>query len=116
MRDKRIVTVLLVAALTGCASRQPTLYYWGSYENQIYALYDDAGQTLIAEQIIGMEADYQRASATNKPVPPGFYAHLGLLYFQSGKTDQALQSFEAEKALYPESATFMDRLIAKMRH
>ena len=111
----RIVLGLMVLVLAGCASPRPSLYYWGSYEGQLYALYSDAGQSLITEQIIAMEADYQRASAANKPVPPGFHAHLGLLYFQSGKANQALQSFETEKALYPESATFMDRLIGKMK-
>jgi hypothetical protein len=47
-------------------------------------------------------------------VPPGYHAHLGYLYYQSGKADQALQSFETEKQLFPESTRFMDLLISRM--
>jgi len=65
-------------------------------------------------QIEKLEADYQKARAGTKPVPPGYHAHLGYLYFSVGKKDQALQSFTTEKALFPESAQYMDRLIARL--
>jgi hypothetical protein len=48
-------------------------------------------------------------------VPPGYHAHLGFLYFQVGKPDQALQSLQTEKALFPESTVYMDRLIARIK-
>jgi hypothetical protein len=47
-------------------------------------------------------------------LPPGFHAHLGNLYYQMGKSDLALQEFQKEKAQFPESAVFMDRLIANL--
>ena len=50
-----------------------------------------------------------------KPVPPGYNAHLGLLYAEGEQTDQMLKYFEAEKALYPESASYMDFLLAKFK-
>ena len=40
---------------------------------------------------------------------------MGYLYFQIGKLDQARQEFETEKAEFPESAVFMDRLLANLR-
>jgi hypothetical protein len=46
---------------------------------------------------------------------PGFHAHLGYLYFQTGKLDQARQEFETEKAEFPESAVFMDRLLSNLK-
>ena len=113
---KRTMLVLAAAAmLAGCAGRPP-LYQWGSYEEQVYAMYADTGKTSIEEQLQNLEQDYQVARAANKPVPPGYHAHVGYLYFQTGKTDQALQSFETEKALFPESTVYMDRLIARIRH
>ncbi|MBK8204219.1 MAG: DUF4810 domain-containing protein, partial [Bdellovibrionales bacterium] len=36
-------------------------------------------------QIEKMQADIQRAKSKNKPLPPGFYAHLGYQYLQLGK-------------------------------
>jgi hypothetical protein len=108
--------LLLAAAVAACAPRKPLLYQWGSYNEQIYAMYNDPGKVPIEKQLEDLERDYQRARAANRPVPPGYHAHVGYLYFQLGKTDQALQSFETEKALFPESTVYMDRLIARLKH
>ena len=97
----------------GCAS--PTLYSWGHYEDLIYASYAAPGKVPPEMQVEKLEEDYQKARAANKPVPPGFHAHLGVLYFQLGKLDQAKQEFETEKANFPESAVFMDRLLANLK-
>lgn len=105
---------LAALLLAGCAGNPTTLYQWGSYENQLYAMYRDEGKTSPDEQIAALEADYQKARAANRQVPPGWHAHLGYLYFQTGKLDMALQSFRSEKSLYPESAVYMDRLIDRM--
>jgi hypothetical protein len=116
MRKKNLQTLFLLAVLiiAGCA-RKPLIYEWGSYEEQVYAMYKDAGKVPVEEQIEGLERDYQRARANNRPVPPGYHAHLGYLYFQTGKADQALQSFTTEKELFPESTKYMDLLIARIK-
>ena len=49
--------------------------------------------------------------STGKAVPPGYHAHLGLLYLSMGKDDQMVQEFRTEKALFPESASYMDFLL-----
>ncbi|HUJ18239.1 MAG TPA: DUF4810 domain-containing protein [Nitrospirota bacterium] len=117
LNAKRTFLFLLTATiLAGCAPKHPQLYQWGSYEAQVYALYSDPGKVPIEEQLQQLERDYQRARAADKPVPPGYHAHVGYLYFQLGKTDQALQSFETEKILFPESTVYMDRLIARIKH
>lgn len=108
--------ILLASALSGCVHTPPNLYQWGSYEDQVYALYADPGNVPVESQLQDLESDYQRIRASNGAVPPGFHAHLGYLYFQLGKTDQAWQSFAAEKSLFPESAVFMDRLMARIKH
>jgi len=117
MRTTKISFLILLAAtiLAGCA-RKPLLYEWGSYEEQIYAMYSDTGKVPVEKQLEDLERDYQEARAANKSVPPGYHAHIGYLYFQLGKIDQALQSFETEKALFPESTVYMDRLIARIKH
>lgn len=103
--------LLIASFITGCAAPKPSLYQWGSYQNQVYAMYSDPGKVPVEKQIEELEADYQKARAANRPVPPGYHAHLGYLYFQSGKTDQAKQSFQTEKTLFPESSTYMDLVL-----
>lgn len=109
-----LLALAVATVLAGCAAK-PLHYHWGSYEEQVYAMYRDTGKTPVEEQLQQLESDYQAARAANKPVPPGYHAHVGYLYFQLGKADQALQSFETEKALFPEAAVYMDRLIARIK-
>jgi len=106
-----LLTLLLW--LIGCA-KQPPLYAWGHYEELIYLSYarpDKADPLLQVEQ---MEQDYQKARAKNQPVPPGFHAYLGLLYFQLGKIEPARQAFLTEKSRFPEATVLMDRLLSRL--
>lgn len=106
---------VLVAApfvMTGC--RSPDTYYWGHYENLVYVMYAKPDKVPPEKQAEVMEADLQAASAANKPVPPGFHAHLGYVYFLLGKPDLAQREFLAEKKQFPESAVFMDRMLANL--
>ncbi len=116
MRKTTCSFLILLAAtvLVGCAGK-PLLYEWGSYEEQIYAMYSDTGKAPIEKQLEDLESDYQKARAADRPVPPGYHAHVGYLYFQLGKVDQAVQSFVTEKTLFPESTVYMDRLIARIK-
>ena len=104
--------LLVPALLTGCAA--PTHYTWGHYQSLVYATYAAPDKWPPERQIELLEQDYQQARAQNKPVPPGFHAYLGYLYFQLGRMDQARQEFETEKAQFPESAVLMDRLLANL--
>jgi hypothetical protein len=99
--------------LTGCGTPR-TIYYWGHYEPLIYTMYATPGKATPEVQLLKLEEDFQKAKAKNQPVPPGFHAHLGYLYFQLGKTDQARQEFETEKANFAEATVFMDRLLANL--
>ena len=98
--------------VTGCKS--PDIYYWGHYEKSIYIAYVKPDKATPELQASLMEEDMHRAISANKPLPPGFHAHLGNLYYQMGKSDLALQEFQKEKMQFPESAVFMDRLIANL--
>lgn len=111
MKQPALLLVLLL--LAGCAS-QPMLYTWGSYEDLVYTMYAKPDKATPELQITKLEEDFQKARAKNKAVPPGWHAHLGYLYFQTGKLDQARQEFETEKQNFPESAVFMDRLLANL--
>jgi hypothetical protein len=61
-----------------------------------------------------MEKDYQRARTTGQRMPPGWHAQLGYLYYQTGKAAVAQRELQTEKAEFPESAVFVDRLLANL--
>ncbi len=101
---------LLAWLLTGCANQAKPLYHWGSYQPQVYEYFKGDGNSNEA-QIIALEAEVEKARASDAKLPPGYHAHLALLYSKAGRMDQARQQFELEKTLYPESASFMDYLM-----
>ncbi len=111
----RLLPLVLLALLAGCASGPPALYTWGGYENQIYATYARPGEMPPERQAEGLEKDYQAARAANRRMPPGWHAHLGYVYYQLGRVDQAEQELRTEKAEYPESAVFVDRLMTNLK-
>jgi len=109
---RRVFPTLAAAALlAGCAaSPPPSLYAWESYESQVYAHLK--GESREA-QIEAMERDLEKIEASGKTAPPGFYPHLGMLYAEIGNDAKAVACFGTEKARFPESAVFMDRLLSK---
>ncbi|MEA9391203.1 DUF4810 domain-containing protein [Acerihabitans sp. TG2] len=106
---KKIV-ICAIVVLSGCATAPKAIYNWDSYEPTVYQYYQ-GNKTSPDEQIAKLKASTEKSRATNKKVPPGLYAHLGLLYANTGRTDLAFQEFNTEKTLFPESAPFMDSLI-----
>jgi len=94
--------------LVGCNAPKP-LYQWESYQPQVYGyLKGDSKE----EQVTALERDLEKIKAKNGAVPPGYHAQLGLLYSGLGKDDQMMQQFRTEKALFPESAAYMDFLMS----
>lgn len=106
------VLALAAAVLTGCATPPKTLYQWEGYQPQVYQYLKGESPE---QQIAAMEKDLQIISAKGNNVPPGFHAHLGMLYSVAGKPDQVVTQFEDEKKLFPESAAYMDFLLGKMK-
>ncbi|MBF8729623.1 DUF4810 domain-containing protein [Pseudomonas guariconensis] len=106
----RAVAALLLGCtlLAGC-SGQKSLYQWESYQPQVYEYFK--GESSKEEQAIALERDLEKIKAKNGAVPPGYHAQLGLLYSSLGKDDQMIQQLRTEKALFPESAPYMDFLM-----
>jgi len=93
----------------GCAS-QSNIYQWEAYQPQVYQYFQGNSKE---EQIEKLESGLQKIQASNKAVPPGYHAQLGLLYGQTGNDDRMVQEFQTEKTLFPESAQYMDFLLKK---
>ncbi|CAG9181637.1 DUF4810 domain-containing protein [Cupriavidus respiraculi] len=99
------------ALLVGCAN-QATLYQWEGYQPQVYQYFK--GEPKEA-QIQVLEADLEKIKASGKLPPPGYHAHLGLLYADLGKDDEMVREFQTEKRLFPESGTYVDFLLRNVK-
>lgn len=108
MKLKLLGGLLGWVLVSGC---QTDLYYWGRYEEAIHYAYAHSDEWDRSGLIDLMESDRSRARKAEKPLPPGWHAHLGLLYHNDGQPDRALAEFAAEKQLFPEATPFMNRLL-----
>ena len=98
--------------LAGCANTAtPPLYQWNGYQPAVYDYLK--GEKAPQEQIDALEKAVQQIRAKGATPPPGFHAQLGMLYATVGNDSQAMQEFDAEKQLFPESSTYMDFLMKK---
>lgn len=104
----------LLCFLAGCQTVRP-LYYWGHYETLLYQTYRSPEKASAAEQVERLQEDLAKAAAANLSPNPGLHAQLGLAYVNLGNIDAAIREFEQEKSLFPESAPFMDRMLARLK-
>lgn len=101
--------LVLTAVLMGCATPPPpTLYSWDSFEPTVYSYLK--GEP-VEPQIALLEKQRAAASAAGKKLPPGFSAHLAMLYGKVGRDADAAQMMAEEKQRYPESALFLDNVV-----
>ena len=114
-RALRLPLALALAAGVGaCVTAPPTRYAWGGYEAQLYVLQAKPGTLTPEAQADQLEKDRQAARSGNKPLPPGWHAHLAAVYFELGRGELAREELLAEKTAFPESTTLVDRMIANM--
>lgn len=109
---KLAALALISIAMFGCETSS-SLYYWGSYESLLYDMYHKPGSAIPEIQIQKLRRDIQVAESRGYKVAPGIYAHLGFMYAALGNKSAAEESFNREKALYPESAVMLDGMIER---
>lgn len=115
MNAGALIALVSALLLSGCAGSAPKpLYRWDGYQSQVYSYLRDEGRSS-EEQIQVLEKGLAETAARNAALPPGYLAHLGLLYLHTGRTDAALRAWEREKAAFPESAQYIDYLIGNMK-
>ena len=79
---------------------------------ELLGSFQQASLQYMEQQIAALEKNEQEAKGKGQVLPPGFHAHLGLLYARQGHPDKAASAFKTEKSLYPESAAYMDFLLS----
>ena len=113
-RPCRLATLAITtsALLAGCAAPTKPLYQWESYQPQVYQYFK--GESKQA-QIEALERDLQKIMAAGNTPPPGYHAHLGMLYGDAGKDDQMVREFQTERTLFPESSAYVDFLMKNIQ-
>ena len=113
----RLVGLLAViiggSSLLGCAEAPKRLYHWDGFQAQLYQHFK-GDESSPDEQLRILNEQSQRARAGGEALPPGFHAHLAMLYLRLGRDPEAKLELEAEKARFPESAQYMDFLLKHM--
>jgi len=107
---RALAIAALAGVLSACVQQPKSMYSWQSYQGSVYSyLKDDGGD--YATQTLAMEQNIETARASNAELPPGFRAHLGMLYMKMGDGDKGVEQMQGEKAAFPEAAPFMDFLL-----
>ena len=112
----RLLCISALVLMQACATKDTSLYHWGSYQDKLYEGFQvENGNTSPDKQLQELQQEQQKAASKGKALPPGFQAHMGFLFFQTGQLDQAVMAFENEKKQFPESSTYMDFVIGKVK-
>ncbi|MBR8656071.1 DUF4810 domain-containing protein [Achromobacter sp. Marseille-Q0513] len=110
-RTGRVLAITALAGLLGACAQQPkSLYTWEGYQPTVYAYLKEDGNDY-AVQAQTLEKSVEKARATNRELPPGFRAHLGMLYLKMGDGEKGVEQLQGEKQAFPESTPFMDFLM-----
>ena len=102
----RVALAAVALGLGACGT--PSYYEWGHYEDSVHAVTGTPDGFDLGAEIDVLEKQLEATVSQQRPIPPGLHAHLGYLHSVAGNPAAARQHFEQEKALFPESARFMD--------
>ena len=110
-----LLLVLSVAplSLAGCASTD--LYQWGSYQESIAAMYSGSSGYDPAAEVARLSDQVEQTTSRGLLVPPGLRAHIGFLLIEAGNAERGIAYLQAEKTAFPESAVFIDGVLARQR-
>ena len=111
---KKLLSIALLAGLMTACSTQKPLYSWYNYEDVTYKF--DKNQSEAAQQHLLEEYQkmIEKQNGLRKTVPPGLNAEYGFLLCKLGKKGEGIKYLKAEIALYPESATYVSRIIKQL--
>jgi hypothetical protein len=108
-------TLVAALVLSGCAQNKvPPLYGWYGYEAQLNNWFKQTVESPDA-QLQKMKDDLLKMQSAGQRPPPGYRAHMGLLYGELGDPASLRLELEAEKAAFPESAAYMDFLLRNFK-
>ena len=109
---KYIIAAICVIALASCQTQ--TLYSWYDSEDATYKYTKRGTDELLTKAMAQYEKVIKKQTGIRKVVPPGVNAEYGYLLYKAGKKEEGLALLHAEIAAYPESETFISRIINQL--
>lgn len=111
MKYKIYILLSISALLNGCATSNE-IFYWGDYEDTLHERYVKNDNGKVESELHSI---ITQAQSQHQKVAPGIYADYGFLLYKRGNKQAAIQAFNTESSLYPESTALMNKLIEKIQ-
>ncbi len=108
-----ITSVICLTCLASCQTQQ-SLYSWYDSEDATYMYTKRGTEKTLAQAMAQYDKVIAKQKGIRKTVPPGVNAEYGFLLYKSGKKEEGLALFRAEIKAYPESETFVSRIIKQL--
>lgn len=114
MKKRNILLATVVVFMMASCTSTKSLYSWYNYEDMTY----NYNKTPTEELQVRVLEQYQKITAKQKGtrgvVPPGMYAEYGFLLYKTGKKEEGISFLKEEIKLYPESETYISRIIKQL--
>lgn len=110
---KLILLGVVIGFLVSCGSTK-SLYSWYDYEDATYQYNKKRTDELKMKMMDQYLKLIQKQKGTRKVVPPGLYAEYGYALYMGGKKEEGLNYLKQEIKLYPESESYISRIIKQL--
>ena len=107
---KLILLGAVIGLLSSCSSTK-SLYSWYDYEDATYQYNKKRTDELKVKMMDQYLKLIQKQKGSRKVVPPGLYAEYGYALYMGGKKEEGLNYLKQEIKLYPESESYISRII-----
>lgn len=108
-----IAVLTFTITVTSCSSTK-TIYSWYNYEDITYQYSKRTTDELQVKVLEQYRKIIDKQKGVRKVVPPGMYAEYGYLLYKTGKKDEGMSFLKKEVELYPESDTYISRIIKQI--
>lgn len=111
---KLILLGAVIGLFASCSTSTKALYSWYDYEDATYQYSKKRTDELKVKMMEQYLKLIQKQNGTRKVVPPGLYAEYGYALYMGGKKEEGLDFLKQEIKLYPESETYISRIIKQL--
>jgi hypothetical protein len=100
-------------ALSSCQTQQ-SLYSWYDSEDAAYQYTKKLTEEDKAKAMEQYKKVIEKQKGSRATVPPGACAEYGYMLVKAGKKEEGLALLKKEMELYPESKTFISRIVNQL--
>ena len=113
MIKKVLFIGVCIFAFASCTTVKP-LYSWYNYEDITYQYSKKSTEELQVKVLEQYQKMIDKQKGARGIVPPGLYAEYGYMLYRTGKKEEGLSFLKEEIKAYPESETYISRIIKQL--